>query len=1046
MQAGTHGVFLPHHIVTQTEGMNIWLRQQIAHRYGIAANLGFLKPNDFVFKVYQWLGGGYSASLSQEDLIWLLYQLMDGRAFKARFPKQAEYFNIEGPDKDLRRMGLAVKVADLFDQYQIFRPEMIEAWNRIERPEEAPDWQAYLWVEAQGATRLSLPDKTIVKRFILQQLRSPEGQNAIRADLPTLYLFGLSIITRYHVEILARLAEVTDVRFYLLNPAPHIYWQDDRNEKDLALEKLWAPSRMGIDIAGNALLTSWGKVVQNTYRLLFRNEELLNHYEVVDTREPKGVTLLEKVQRDLYNNATDDRGLITATDLEDGSLSVHVHYTMAREVEGLYHYLVHLIDQRKAGLSPRDIVVMVPDIDAYAPFIKAVFDNAAYSFRFQIADSSLAQGDNIFAALQQFLALREERLTSEAVLQMLDSEWVRNRFRIYDVDKVRQWVSSANIRFGIKGDKEDESALVGWKEGLKRIMFGICLYGEEEANTPDGPCYPLDTIEGSDAWTAIRFVHFVDVLVHHIQARKRKRTIADWAKYIEDAVHDLIFVPEEEVQADYAGLMKKLAGYRRPEAVIEERVSYDVFCQHLLDMLAADTRSSFFMNDGITFCSLIPMRSIPFRVVAMLGMDFESFPRKERPLEFNHIHNKPQLGDRNIKDNDKHLFLETLLSARSYLYLSYIGKSVMDNSVRPASVLIDELMDYVRSGLGDKSLEVEKALVTRHALHGFSPVYNAGDARLYRYRLHADGKKQEFFHQGPPYRADAPEEVTLADIVRFYQHSIKSYYNKVLGVYYRQDEVLVPETEIFALDALEKWRLKNELLGLGKDVGEEALRERWAHKGLLPLHNAGRWEMEKLLAELEPMQKVVRSHTGLVEAEAYTFDLEIGGRKILAHLPQVYQGKYLQVRISGNIVKHMVEAYLSMLAGIAGGHVRQGLLIYGQGEEIGEYPAFVGDMDREEALRRLGALMDMYDKGMESLCVFGDFVYADARLWEMADGGIRAWWAKKKAGGKDAFIDPYLWSADRNGLFSKPGSDQRFNDLAQKALMPLRDVFPTYEF
>ncbi|RYZ35006.1 MAG: exodeoxyribonuclease V subunit gamma, partial [Sphingobacteriales bacterium] len=473
-----------------------------------------------------------------------------------------------------------------------------------------------------------------------------------------------SIITRYHMDILSELAGVIDVHFYLLNPAPEIYWIDDRNEKDVAIWRQRGVPDTDTQLLGNNLLTSWGRVLQNTFRLLFKNEDLINNYQTIETMEPQPDSLLHKVQADIFANLTTDRNPVTQDDIDDGSITVYSNYTIANEVESLYHYLVQLVDKRQAALSPRDIVVMVSDIDRYAPYIKAVFDNAPYPFRFKIADVSLTMGSNIYSALQQVLQLNEQNFTAEAVMQLLDSAYIRNRFRITDVDRLRTLVHAANIRFGMSGRKQDETYLVSWVHGLKRMMYGICLHGGEPFEESGDMLFPLDLAEGGDAWEVIRFCHFAEVLMATITARKRDRSIGEWVRYVEEVVNDLIFLPEEEANEDYAVLIDKLARYNELNELMEEHVAYEIFSYNIVASLEADSRSSLFINDGITFCSLIPMRSIPFKVVAMLGMDNDSFPRKETLVNFNVIHQKHELGDRNIKDNDKHLFLETVLSAR----------------------------------------------------------------------------------------------------------------------------------------------------------------------------------------------------------------------------------------------------------------------------------------------------------------------------------------------------------------------------------------------
>ena len=248
-----NSVFEPHLIVTQTEGMNNWLKLQIASHLGIAANCRFLKPNDLIHQLYYILGGRYTEILSAQNLTWLLFKLLGDADFIQRFPVIADYYLSSDPDKDLKRMGLAEKAADLFDQYQIYRPEMIREWNNKSLQEVGKDdWQEYLWIKAKIVSNHTLPDKTIIGQHILEALKNPDQREALSNRIKAIHLFGLSIITAYHVKILYELSEYIDVFFHIINPSPANYWFEDRSEKQLAR---WRQKGKDIDAAsaGNPL-------------------------------------------------------------------------------------------------------------------------------------------------------------------------------------------------------------------------------------------------------------------------------------------------------------------------------------------------------------------------------------------------------------------------------------------------------------------------------------------------------------------------------------------------------------------------------------------------------------------------------------------------------------------------------------------------------------------------------------------------------------------------------------------------------------------------
>ncbi|MCW3109775.1 MAG: exodeoxyribonuclease gamma subunit, partial [Segetibacter sp.] len=535
-------VFQPQYIVTQTQGMNNWLKIKIAGNLGIVANCKFLKPNDLVNEIYYKLGAQNKQALSAGVLKWVLFTLLSTKEFQDEFRKIANYYT----NDDVKRMALAEKVADLFDQYQIYRPEMIRDWN--ENPvgfDTNNGWQKYLWVMAKEILGESMPDKTVIGKHIIEALKQPVQQKKLKAQIPNIHVFGLSIITTYHVHIFYELAKVINVTFHLLNPAPAVYWFEDKSEKQLALWRQKSKMKLlsaDLQSAGNPLLTGWGRVLQDTFSMFFKSDEFLNEYSDVESPEPATKTLLGKIQNDIfYNSDSTARNELTENDITDGSITINACYTTAREVEVLYNYLVHLVDQKSENLSARAIVVMVSDIDAYAPYIKAVFNSAQYKFPFTIADESFTISDNLFSALQSVLALSEDNFKAEEVLQLLDSNYIRKRFSISDLELIRKAVDKANIRFGIEGRKEDETIYVSWKNGVRRIMYGVCMSGEDEYNVDGYTTYPLDIAEGEDSFELIRFCHFAEVLISTIEDRRHVRTITEWGEYIEQVVDKLIY-------------------------------------------------------------------------------------------------------------------------------------------------------------------------------------------------------------------------------------------------------------------------------------------------------------------------------------------------------------------------------------------------------------------------------------------------------------------------------------------------------------------------
>ena len=1015
----TAPVFEPVYIVTQTEGMNNWLRIQLAEKLGIAANIHFLKPNDAIQLIYQATGGKHRQTLSSGDMPWLLYQALNEKIFIHKFPDIASYYAHKEVNARQKRMALAVKMADLMDQYQIYRTDIIEQWDA---GEGGDDWQKWLWRYIRDIAGNQFPDKTKVGKYIIEALQDRSKSENLRHKIPAIYFFGLSLITEYHVQLIHFIAQHIEIRFLIQNPAPEQYWLEDMSQKYIS--HMQRKGRLPKDekSIANPLLVGWGKLIQDTFYLLFKDEENYNIYDDSGIKEPLQDTLLHKIQHAIYHNSNEKKHF-SSDIINDGSITINSNYSPLREVEVLYNYLVKCVDAHPNQLSARDIVVMVSDIDTYASYIRAVFDNAPYSFRYTIADESYAVSDSITNTLHALLAIHAEEFTSEKVVSLLDYSSIRNQFQITDITSIRRWTDAANIRFGYKGNSEDETIYVSWEYGLNRLMYGICMSGSEEFITGDSSFYPVDITEGRDSLEVVRFTHFVQSLQHFIRNRQGEKTLDEWVAYVHEVIAEFIGDTEDNDQEDFRILQQQLGKYSLVSGIFTGKVPFEVFIYQLLPLLSSNRRSHNYASHGITFCSLIPMRSIPFRVVALLGMNFDKFPRKDQRVSFDLMLKNPRRGDRNLKENDKHLLLETLLSAGDYLYISYLGQSVRDNSHLPPSSLIDELIDYIASHSSEPD-EVRKNFVQRHSLHSYSRKYNAGNPRLYSYM--SDKKASELSLSGT---ADIPvqemDEITFSQLISFFRNPVKAFYNKVLNVYLDETDMDLHETEIFELDHLQKWSLRNALLSID-NAEYDKFRLQGVKKGILTLKNSGVVAIDKNLEEIQYVKDMMGRIAAGHNNECYSLKLTIGDTILTGVIDNIFGDKVVQYSFSKSYAKYQFQAYLTALVLAAADHPAQ--VIYINNTEKKMYS--VTKLSRDEAILRLQRLIAIYTEGHRNILPFSFEFEADK------SGHFDVDWYNKSIhkyfnSNSDDKIDIYLKYANERETFNHSDAYEQCKGVAE---------------
>lgn len=1022
-------VFQPVYIVTQTAGMNIWLKQQLAQKLGIAANIQFLKPNDAIHLLFKKLSGKYLfQSISAHDLNWLIFDIINEADFKNQFQKIAEYYNQEGLEGEIKRMALAEKIADLFDQYQVYRAPEMDRWNEGEnweslrgvRDENDQAWQKYIWRRAREIAQEKFSDKTYIGKHILEELDNPKSVEKLQQEVPALYFFGLSLITEYHLQIIHKVSEYIKVAFLFQNPAPWKYWYEDRSEKIVDFLKHIGKYETYEEAEGNPLLTSWGRLTQNTFKMFFKDDDTLNALEDFGVREPATDSLLHQVQHGIFNNEKEEIHF-SEERISDGTITLNSCYSPTREVEVLYNYLVHLIDKKQENLSARDIIVMVSDIDLYGSYIKAVFDNAPYKFPYTIADESYVVSDTISNALYSVLSLGEGQFTSEKVIGILDFSAIRKRFQLTDLDTIRRAVEAANIRFGFSGNRENDTDYVSWEYGLNRIMYGLCMQGGEEYGEGESSFYPIDIVEGFDMFNIVRFVHFVRVLKQNIKSRTQSRDITEWVRYVEETMFMFIGEIGENPQEDYSLLQNQLAQYNRLEGFYKKKVDYEVFKYNFLPTLSNARQSSNFASYGITFCSLIPMRSIPFKVVALLGMDLDKFPRQNRPVSFDLIEKKKQTGDRDIKENDKQLFLDTLLSAESYFYLSFVGQSSKDNEPIPPSALVDELVDFIATRSVDADA-VRENFIQKHPLHGFSKKYNTGaNPELYSYLLHTVSKEAKPLGERKELDFDF-DEIELSRLISFLRNPAKGYYQRVLNCYYDDDEVGLEEVEKFGLNHLEKWFFKDQYIG-GTEEITEAYIDRMRKLGQLPLKNMATIEMEAIVEDMRNAREAYDQCCGGHPEEQFDINLQINKSLIIGKIQGGFGENLVRYSVSSKCEDRKMASFIEHLALIAHGEIKTLHFVDKTGAVFR-----CNAISRREALEILSELVEFYTSGHRELLPFHfDFVPKNTtKLREFYDSKLNSYLIVDR---NNPYPDIYVQKAILAGEFSKEGKFEMYERL-----------------
>jgi len=714
-------------VVVPSQGMGRWLTLQLARSTGIAMQLEVQLPAKFVWDVSRLVLGQLpeQSAFSPSSLTWRLYDWLCEPEHCAQAPRLAHY--LAGGD-ERRRLSLAVKIADVFDQYLLYRDDWLAAWERNELLDLGPDegWQALLWREL---TKDGHPHRARLLNELLQRLHNPEPI----AGLPErVVVFGISSLPPHHLRVLEGLARHCEVILFALNPCREA-WGEIRDIRELAKRPELSPDEWYLDV-GNPLLASLGKQGRDFFDSLFSlasgegGQETGLYSEDADLHDS---SLLQALQNDILRLRTRQPEERLQLRADDRSLEVHCAHSPLREVEILHDQLLARF-AANPQLTPDQVVVLTPDIERYAPYIEAVFAprEGVPRIPFSLADRSLRAETPLIEAFLSLLALPDSRFTAEEVLTWLEQPALAAKAGIDadDLPLLRDWLSTAEVRWGRDGEHRQQLGLPAdaaftWRQGLDRLLLGFAAPPQLAAGHAPllGDSWPLDALEGARAQLLGRLVAFVERLAALAQTLQRQRSLSDWADTLQGLIDELF---DEREAGDTLLLLSKACAALREQALaagIERPLELALIRQQLTAALEQGSGASGFLTGAVTFCTMVPMRSLPFALVCLLGLDDGALPRRTPAAGFDLIGQKPRHGDRARRLDDRYLLLETLLSARQGLYLSYVGRDPRSNAVLPPSVLISELLDVVDLTGVAANGSASAQITHQHPLQPFAP-------------------------------------------------------------------------------------------------------------------------------------------------------------------------------------------------------------------------------------------------------------------------------------------------------------------------------------
>lgn len=843
--------FASESIIVHSPGMERYIQLNVSLQNGIAANLKFLYPNRFLLDLLKRVNS-QPFPFDPAHMTFRIMAALRSMLTDTRYNDELKAVQAYIPDHhQFRLYQLAGQTANLFDRYIIHRYEMLEKWNVGEFSENIGDpiWQSLLWKEIFNQ------DDGFNPLNLIQELSGRMDREWLLSSIPSgrLILFGISHLPPLHVDIIEQIAQFCDVHLFHLTP-----------------ETVSLSTR---ESSFDWFLT---RILQST--------------------SP------ENIRQNISQNKND----IT--------IRLHSCHTELREVEVLKDAILEALDSN-ADMKTSDFLVMTTDIERYAPFIEAVFGSGGENdLAYSIADRHPVKEKEAYDLLESLFDFVGGRFTFTEVFAFLEIPMVQSAFEFSpdQIDDLQNLYRKNNARWAYHREMKARFALPETKENTfrhatERMLLGSLLPGEEELLWKDILTSP--DLEGESLNTVGTFVELLDRLYYFYTKMNESLSGEEWKHLLKDA---LTLLATDRV--NFENLTKVLDGLARwpVKAGYDEPLEMNVIRREIALRFTEMKYGYGFLAGGITFCAMMPMRSIPFRFIGILGLNEGVFPARETLPSFDLIMKYPRPSDRHRQEDDRRLFRETILSSREYLHLSHIGKDIHDNQTRPRSILLDELEEHF-----SKTDSHNELLTYHHRIHPFHHAYFSGDGKLpigydrrafeaSRFSLQNRTDMNPFIdpslNYSEPMQIDTDiREVSLEQMVRFFMNPARYFLQNTAGIRAEYFRVENKNEEPFLLDGLDSYRLFS--MGLRELLPDGGASEETSGSLTELIHNMKQKTAEYFRKKGElPEQKM-----GDVALERIHSDIEL----LVSHL----EGKPIvtrSVRIAGEINADPVRILLDM--------------------------------------------------------------------------------------------------------------------------------------
>ncbi|MCX6407729.1 MAG: exodeoxyribonuclease V subunit gamma, partial [Propionibacteriales bacterium] len=935
-------------VVVAAAGVERWLAQTLSHRLGtaaghddgICAGVSFVRPLHLLTELTE---KERDDPWAPRRLAWVVLDVIQQHLDEPWLAIVARHVGhgLEPREEALRRSRrypTAKRIASLLHGYAVQRPWMVQSWTAGDDVDGVgaplvPEvrWQAEIWRRAHA-----LLDGHPSPDLRLADTATRLREHTLDPDLPRrLSFFGHTRMPHAELDVVGALADTRDVHLWLPHPS-RTRWDEVARSLDESPRQPVRRDTVETPDTGNTLLAACARDVGELERSLLTLPGDTTTHHLPGPARP--VSLLGHLQADLAADRDGPDGDPRDLDPLDQSVQVHACHGPARQVDVLREVVVGLLADDPT-LEPRDVLVMCPDVETFAPLVEAAFglddvpdvDHPGHRLRVRLADRATGATNPVADVLQKVVAIAAaRRTTATEVRDLLSLAPVRRRFALTDDDleQIDEWTVQTAIRWGVDADARAAWHLGGlaqntWRSGLQRLALGVVTDGHDDPDAHDGThtgnrlggVLPLDDLGSTGVDLVGRFTEAVERLAAVLDA-SRPQPVDEWVELLTTAVHTLTDVPTRDAW-QREQVLRVLADLTRADTAPAARGTLTVVevAAFLTDAFAPRPTRTSFRTGSLTVCTMVPMRSVPHRVVILLGLDDEVFPRVGSLDGDDVLARDPAVGERDIRSEDRQLLLDAVMSAEEKLLLFYTGADPVDGSTKPPAIPLRELMDVLDVTAG-------RSVEHRHPLQPFDP-RNFEARHPFSFdtvALAGAVSQQRPSVPVPLFLPDAlppanSGDVELADVIAFVENPVQAFLRQRLGFRVPELEDDLADSLDIELDPLSRWNIGDRMLAAvlaGTDIGEFADAE-W-RRGTLPPFHQGRREMSDIRRVVGIIADAAAPfHDGPAETTDIVVDL-CDGRRLTGTVIGIHDRTLVRSSYSRLAAKHRLAAWVRLLA------------------------------------------------------------------------------------------------------------------------------------